>query len=328
LDVRVLGLDGGNTKTVALVARSDGTIVGTGRSGCADIYGASSPGEAIDAIRTAVNAALAEGALLGAVDSGVFSLAGADWPEDIAFYRAELDRELGLGSPPIVVNDAIGALRAGSPDGTGVSVVCGTHGAVGGRGPDGRVWHASFWLEPSGASELGRQALQAVTRSALGIDPPSSLTPGFLDLFGETTPEALLHRFTRRKDRADDVARAARILLDEAEHGDETARRIVIEHGLVLGDYARVAAREVGLTELAFPLVFAGGVFQHPSNLLLDTIAERVRSSVPGARPAQAQLPPAAGSLLLALEAAGVATDEAVLNRLRQTLPSPALFAT
>jgi N-acetylglucosamine kinase-like BadF-type ATPase len=40
----VLAVDGGNAKTVALVARKDGTILGTGRAGYADIYGVESPG--------------------------------------------------------------------------------------------------------------------------------------------------------------------------------------------------------------------------------------------------------------------------------------------
>ena len=36
----VLGVDGGNTKTIALVAALDGTILGAGRGGCGDIYNA------------------------------------------------------------------------------------------------------------------------------------------------------------------------------------------------------------------------------------------------------------------------------------------------
>src|SRR5205807_10529707 len=36
----VLAVDGGNTKTIALVAALDGTILGAGRGGCADIYNA------------------------------------------------------------------------------------------------------------------------------------------------------------------------------------------------------------------------------------------------------------------------------------------------
>jgi len=68
----VLGLDGGNTRSVAVVAGVDGEVLGTGRAGCGDI----------------------------------------------------------------VVDDAIRALRAGTPDGEGVSVVVGT----GTGGGDGRRW--------------------------------------------------------------------------------------------------------------------------------------------------------------------------------------------
>jgi N-acetylglucosamine kinase-like BadF-type ATPase len=34
----VLAVDGGNTKTIALVAALDGTILGAGHGGCSDIY--------------------------------------------------------------------------------------------------------------------------------------------------------------------------------------------------------------------------------------------------------------------------------------------------
>ena len=54
----ILGVDGGNTKTIALVARMDGTVVGAGRGGCGDIYGAAGPAGAIAEIERAVLAAL------------------------------------------------------------------------------------------------------------------------------------------------------------------------------------------------------------------------------------------------------------------------------
>ena len=59
----VLGVDGGNTKTLALIAREDGVILGSGRAGCGDIYGATSPAAAIIEIERAVNMALAEASI-------------------------------------------------------------------------------------------------------------------------------------------------------------------------------------------------------------------------------------------------------------------------
>jgi N-acetylglucosamine kinase-like BadF-type ATPase len=54
----VLGVDGGNTKTIALIARHDGTIVGAGRGGRGDIYGAGGPEAALAEADRAVWTAL------------------------------------------------------------------------------------------------------------------------------------------------------------------------------------------------------------------------------------------------------------------------------
>src|SRR6186997_1729601 len=108
----ILGVDGGNTKTIALVARTDGTIVGAGRGGCGDIYGAAGPAGAIAEIERAVRAALAAAeAQPNMLAASAFSLAGADWPEDFALFEAEL-LQRGFSRTLTVVNDALGALWA------------------------------------------------------------------------------------------------------------------------------------------------------------------------------------------------------------------------
>src|SRR5215213_11289587 len=177
-----LVVDGGNTKTIALVARMDGMIVGAGRGGCGDIYGRAGAAGAIVEIERAVLGALAAaGTTTSVLAAGAFSLAGADWPEDFALFEGEL-RQLGFGRAITVVNDALGALWAGARAGAAVSVVCGTGVAIGARGFDGRLWHGSFWLEPLGAHELGRRMLRAVLRAELGLDPPTTLTARLLEL--------------------------------------------------------------------------------------------------------------------------------------------------
>src|SRR5215475_2901111 len=117
----VLAVDGGNTKTIALVAGLDGTIVGAGRSGCTDIYnatgddGESNPAQIAlvnfeEAVMTAMQAAEVEPADL---EAGVLNMAGADWPEDMAFWQAAATAR-GWGRRIIAQNDALGVLYAGS----------------------------------------------------------------------------------------------------------------------------------------------------------------------------------------------------------------------
>jgi N-acetylglucosamine kinase-like BadF-type ATPase len=333
----VLAVDGGNTKTIALVAALDGTILGAGRSGCSDLYstdpGVDWPDSAAAAIanieyavRNALHAArVAPSELITAV----FNMAGADWPEDFEYLRTAMEVRR-FGQTILVQNDALGVLHAGSADATGVSVVCGTGAATGARAPDGRIWHSSMWQnQAQGAFHIGSKTLNAVYRAALGIDPPTTLTERVIAFFSLSSVEEVLHAFTNRlQPPPDHVAQLAPILLDEAQAGDHAALAIVREHGAALGDFALAAARRVGIERTPFTLVFAGGVFRHPSSLLMDAIIERVHTTSPDVRPTRCRFEPIIGVLFTALEAAQVPVDSAVLERLVPTIPGGGLFST
>lgn len=333
----VLAVDGGNTKTIAIVAALDGTILGAGRGGCGDIYNATtgtqwpdSAAAAIANIENAVRSAL-QAAQVEASDlvTAVFNMAGLDWPEDFALLQATME-ERGFGRTVHIQNDALGVLHAGSSDNTGVSVVCGTGGATGARGPDGRIWHSSCWQnQVQGSTQLAQKALDAVYRSELSIDPPTTLTPRVLDFFHLHTVEEVLHLLTSRQAQpSPNIGYLAPILLDEARAGDAAARQIVEEHGNALGNYALVAARFVGIEGTAFRLVLAGGVLRHPSPLLADAIIARVRTTSPDVQPTRYRFEPIIGVLFTALEAAEVAINDVLLNNLIPTIPAPTLFAT
>jgi N-acetylglucosamine kinase-like BadF-type ATPase len=322
----LLGVDGGNTKTIALVASPDGTIVGSGRViGCADIYKVP-PDAVLRVVSEAVDAALADAARDGIV-TAAFSMAGADWPEDFVDLRMLLSERWPLA---VVVNDAIGALRAAVPDGPGVVVVGGTGVATGARGPDGTTWHSSFWQERQGAHELGVGALRAMYRAELGIDPPTALTAAVLEALDAADAETVLHRQTRRGPRRWAGARTlAPLLLDAAEDGDPAAIAIVEEHGRALGRMAAAAARRVGIEDGSpFELALAGGLFRHAGSRLRDAVVAATAERAPGVRLVVPELEPAVGALLLAFDAAGLATDDAVLARMRGSLPDAALYDT
>jgi N-acetylglucosamine kinase-like BadF-type ATPase len=325
----VLGVDAGNTKTLALVARADGVILGKGRAGCGDIYGAKSPEAAITEIERALDAALTEADIAPAdLSAGVFSLAGADWPEDFRFLEDAL-RGRGYGQAILVVNDAMGALRAGSPDGIGVVVACGTGAAVGARNTDGRFWHSSFWQQTQGADELSKRALQAIYRAELGIDPPTLLTERILAVFEARTVEEILHQLTGRDmPRPEKRRQLVRPLFDAADAGDAAARRILTSHGKALGEYAIVAARKVGLLETPFTLVLTGGVLRPPSPLLRNSLVERVREASPHVHAIQSRFEPVAGAILLALDLLNIDTNAALLERLEMSLPGSSFFET
>lgn len=326
----VLALDGGNTKTIAVVAALDGAILGVGRDGCSDIYGAvpadgssDSAAAALANAERAANLAL-EHAGVAPTDllAGVFNMAGADWPEDIAFWREAMTAR-GLGQRVIAQNDALGVLYAASPDASGVSIVAGTGVATGARAGDGREWHSSFWQdEAQGSSHLGQLLLFAIYRAALGIEPPTSLTSRVLEFLDVPSVEDVLHLFHNRLRPAPvRVDRLTPILLDEAQAGDALALRVLRQHGAALGTVALAAARQVGLEGTSFPLVLAGGVFRHPTTALEDAIVTRVRTTSPKIQPIRSSVEPIIGVLIEALLAAGVAVGGALRERLLAVSP-------
>ena len=321
----VLGVDGGSSKTVALVASLDGCVVGAGRGGPGDIY--EGEAAAFGAVRTAVGAALGEAGLDRPPTHSVFGMSGADWPEDFGLIRATLHAD-GL-TPLRVVNDAVGALYAGLPNGPGVVVACGTGAATGARGVKGELWHSSFWQEAQGGFELSVKTLRAVFRAQLGIGPPTALTESVLAVLGVPDVEAALHLTTARaRPHPSRWSGLTRTLLSEADEGDAVARGIVTAHARALGDTALAAARQVGIEAQPFSLVLTGGVFRHPSALLTDALVARVQEDTPTVRILRSQLEPVFGALIIALQAVGVATDEAVLANLKSSSPPEGFFST
>jgi N-acetylglucosamine kinase-like BadF-type ATPase len=344
----LLGVDAGETKTIAIVANEDGQILGCGRAACGSIYRGWSPkgalGELDKAVLTALSAAKVNRHQLAA---GGFNMAGAVWPEDVDLLRSHLVRR-HFGKEIAVVFDAFGALRARSPDGTGVAVVCGTGDATCARSPSGRTWHSSYWQRTGGAHELALAAIEAVYRSELGLTPPTDLTQPVLDYYEQPNVEALLHAFTRRAsmferfvNRLNLMRRFTQrvagkpkrvdglcpIVFDVACSGDEVAAGIIRNHGAALGDYALVAARKTGMDMCGFNLVLAGGVLHHPSHLLADAVVSRVRQEFPRIEVIDAGFEPVVGALMLAMDLAEIPSSDPVLANLKRTAPQSALFS-
>lgn len=322
-----LGVDGGNSKAVAVVATAAGDVLAAARQlGTADIYTPRGEHAAIELVTRAIDEALAQaGTQRSEVGRSVFSLAGADWPEDFA-YHAQAWGEMGFSRPVAVVNDAIGALAGAVPTGPAVAVSIGTGAATGARGGDGSVWHSSFWQSPQGAAELAERAFDAVVRAELGIGPTTTLRDSLLAITGDPDVEAALHRFTARGAGPLPVGTIVHALLVAARDGDVAARHIVEEHGKGLGEMAAVAARRVSIDAEPFPVSFTGGLARADDTTLLGASAVGQMVSE-GLQPTLVppRWEPALGALVIGLQADGI-FSESLAARLDATRPPPSLY--
>jgi N-acetylglucosamine kinase-like BadF-type ATPase len=298
----VLAVDGGNSSTIALVFEPTGLLVGAARGACADIYGAQTPSEAIAEVTATARAALTgAGVTADGLEVAAFGLAGADWPEDFRLLEAELGAAFQTSRPPLVINDAVGALWTGTRDGRGVAAVCGTYACIAASGP-ARTWHSSFWSEPAGAVHLAEAALRAACRAELGTGPATALRERMLLAGGFASTEDLLHHYTRRpRPPRWEIARFAPLILDVAEDGDRVAIQLIRDQAEAVVRSVRAGAKQAGLSG-SYPLVLAGGMFSHDSSRLVDALSE----ALPQAHPVVPRVQPAVGVALMAADVVGL----------------------
>src|SRR5512133_2831537 len=145
----VIGVDGGTTKTVALVADEQGHILSAARGA-----GSNWAGEDVEipmaVVIQTVQQALAAAGLRGVdIELGGFTLAGADWPEDHTRREAVL-RQAGIARQVKVKNDAFGGLRAGLTRPYGMVLAAGTGMNAAVISPAGQEWAFGYYETTGG----------------------------------------------------------------------------------------------------------------------------------------------------------------------------------
>uniref|UniRef100_A0A831X8M6 BadF/BadG/BcrA/BcrD type ATPase n=1 Tax=Thermorudis peleae TaxID=1382356 RepID=A0A831X8M6_9BACT len=296
----LLGVDGGATKTRALLADLAGRVVGAGTAGSSN-YQSVGLERAVTAIVEAIRAAFADARLMPGEDevaAACFGLAGVDRPDDRERLSGRLERER-LGRRMVIVNDSELVLAAGCSDGWGVAVISGTGSICFGRAPDGRTTRAGGWgyiLGDEGSGfDIAVQALRLATRTADGRANAPGLLRAALTFWELDAPEQLIGLIYQREAGAPgSVARFATRVLELAEAGDPDARQVLERAADDLALHVATVAWRLGLERP--PVAFGGGVLR-ASALLRQAVYER--AGVP-LGPAAVVDDPALGALAIA----------------------------
>lgn len=297
---RVLGIDAGGSKTVALLADAAGRVLGRAQGGGANLRTHGELG--VEKILHGLLEELGEpgGPRPEAVALGI---AGADRPEDDAVLRAIL-RRLGFRDRVVVTNDARIAFVAGSPGRVGLALVCGTGSIAWGRNARGDVARAGGWgwhLGDEGSGFwIGVRAVREALRASDGRGPSTRLQESLIAHFEIARPEQILRavydgEFPRHR-----VADFAVRVEEAALSGDEAARSILAAASNELVLAAASVRERLGLSGSPHDVVLSGGTFRAVPTLEA-AVAERL--AAPGARIEKLREEPAAGAVRLAVEA-------------------------
>lgn len=334
LDGLVAATDGGQTKTVTVLADLTGWCLGAGWAGPANHI--NEPGGP-DRCRRAVRGALAAAwqkvrqelqlpgeavpGELPALAAAAYGMTGGN-AAMAAIIRGEIKADHGV----VVVHDSLTAWQASLSGRPGVVVIGGT-GSVGlARNAAGEEATSGGWGHLMGdegsASWLAYQALSAATRARDGRGPATLLVDELPAAAGKKDLHEL-HGWIYGEASRSQYAGLAVAVGRAAVRGDQVALSLLAVAGEHLAELALAAERAVSWGGSDEPRLFSyvGGVFS-AGEPVVGPFTRKIIAAVPNARVVAPRFHPVGGALLLALQAAGVALDEPVLRRIEETLPS------
>jgi N-acetylglucosamine kinase-like BadF-type ATPase len=253
-----LGVDGGGSKTLAVVTDTRGRERGRGFAGSSnqEVVGVD---RAVAELHAAVARAVASAGAALPVRAAWLGLAGVDRPPD---RDALLPGLSALAAEVRITNDAELALGA-LPRMVGVALIAGTGSIALGRDAAGATARAGGWghvLGDEGSGyAIGQQALHAAVRAADGRDDPTLLLEQVLAHWHLDAPDQLIGRAYQPFDKAT-IAALAPLVLAAARAGDQAARRIVAKAADELALTATTVARALAFTGAPVPLALGGGL--------------------------------------------------------------------
>ncbi|MBR5262572.1 MAG: hypothetical protein IKV49_02005 [Clostridia bacterium] len=293
-----LGIDGGGTKTVAIICDENGTLVSryVGKSINYNSVGT-------DAARANLKETV-DGALGGrdiALSSAFIGMPALSSRADDEFTQQMCGGIIDC--PKITMDsDVFIGLEAMKADGAAAMVISGTGSMAVGRLDDGTIIHTGGWgyiLGDEGSGyALSLDAVRAAICGAEGSAPATALTQRVLEHFSVSDIDSLIDIFYDPPITNSEVAKLAYVLFDCAQNGDEVANAIIERHAQLLADTvcALLCRMPCGT-----PLGMWGGILVNRA-LFRDRFVSLVNEKYPETKIEIIKYPPEYGAVFAAIK--------------------------
>lgn len=305
-----LGVDGGASKTEAIILDENAKVIGMGRSGVGN-YEVSN----IEVVKknwlSAIEKAKASAGNIE-FEKACFGLGGADFPEDFEMLKKELD-SLNISSEVIMENDVAIALRAGSKDYWGIIIIMGTGTNGYGKKKDGTSFR--FYGEGyefgdwGGGYGVTQDMLYHAFRSYDGRGEKTILENMVLEFFEEKTHDELAKKLYYNPEEGLKALNLAPLLFRAIEEEDRIAIKIgekIVEE-TVRDIYALM--KKLDLIKEDTPIVLGGSLYKGAPGLL-NIYLQRLIFLPLKAKVSLLKVPPALGASIIAWEASGYSLSE------------------
>ena len=301
----VIGVDGGGSKTVAVLANLRGRILARHQ------VGSSHPRNI--GIKNAINnLAQAIEKVLGKIKGDKKILAtflGLPAMEEEFKLKKEIikrkllkHREIRpiFKGKVIIGSDQLAGFRSGINEKDGVILIAGS-GSVchGWKGKKEVITDSCGYLSEAGSAFfVGQKALQAVFKDLDGRDKKTLLTKLIFQKLKIKTKENLVSLVYSKEPR--EVLLSLSVLCDTAaKKRDKIAEKILIEAGRELALSTNTVIRKLNFQKVKFPLVLIGSMFK--SKIVLDTAKKEIRKFALRVKFIRPGVEPVVGAVKLAL---------------------------
>lgn len=312
----VIGIDGGQTGTTCLLARSDGEIIGRGVGGHLVHLGSPMGPELMRAaFSQSVGAAWRMAGLSRQpVVAAYLGLSGVERGTPEARTAEAIAAQTIKAESIVAANDATSALAGALLGRPGVIVIAGTGATALGINEAGQEAFSGGWGwllgDEGSAFDIGRRGLLAAQHAWDGRGPATALADLFQSHFGVSHYFDVKRIIFSSPPDARRFADLAPIVVRAAAGGDAVARKVVTSAAQELAITAAAVIRRLEFTSPVIPVAYVGGVFRAGA-LVLTPFQRRLRRLDRRACAVPPALPASCGSVLLALRSCGALTDAA-----------------
>jgi N-acetylglucosamine kinase-like BadF-type ATPase len=307
LEDHTLGVDGGGTKTHAVITDASGRVLGEGLSGGSNPLRVGLD-EALSNLDRAVSEACEHaGIRRRQISAACFALAGVNHPIHFHTMKDALDQSFGIEGL-LLVPDFRAALAGALDHQPGVVIIAGTGSIAVGVNASGKEERSGGWgptlSDEGSAFDIARRALRSVAASFDGRSPSTVLTARICARLGIANASDLPGVIYNSDSETVEIASLAQLVTEAASDGDQTALQILAEAGRELGRLVVSVIQKLGMESDSFGVAYVGSVF-NSGEYVSKTFTETVTRAAAHAVVRPALFSPAVGAAKLAQVAAG-----------------------
>ncbi|HLB00628.1 MAG TPA: BadF/BadG/BcrA/BcrD ATPase family protein [Bacteroidota bacterium] len=302
----VVGVDGGGTRTRALLVSFDGTVLAEAAGGASNVQKKGVDGSAdviFEVIRKCMEKA---GSPHQAIAHVVIGAAGAGRPSTRSELTAAISSLAQKNKSPFiqvtVETDARIALEAAFPGKPVIVLIAGTGSIALYRADDGQIHRAGGWGNLIGDEGSGyaiaRDGCSAVMKEYDGRSEKTLLSAKAREYFDLTDLEDLIQKLYAEKT---DLASFAEKVLEASVERDRTARQILIHNAAELVETVRILTL-AHPPKNKLPVCLMGGLLDH-DNDYSKLVREKLSATLPQIIIQKPKFPAAFGAAILGLNA-------------------------